>query len=388
MKKVLLSITALGLMAVCCVSCEKESGPIGPPGTDEVNGAYYKPSTGTDMTCEFTGPVFDGKESGNTTQDRTTSYTVPETVEIDGKRYTVVSIGGDAFNGYYNMKSVTLPQTITNIGKLAFAGCQSLTSIDIPESVTTIGEAAFHSCSALSSIKIPANVTRLGDQVFEDCTSLKTITLPKGLTSLGIQVFSRCSSLESVTLPASLTQIGQACFSECRSLMSLRVLSSGINLENLDLYDCRNLTSVELHCKEVERLHCESLTELILGEGVETIGENAFSGQRNLTEITIPNSVKTIDKLAFSSCEKVKSLTIGSGVTYIGAGAFAGCSVMKDVYCYAETVPEIPTSQDSMNGPPFAWWHYENTTLHVPSASLANYKAHEEWGQFKNIVAM
>ena len=60
-----------------------------------------------------------------------------------------------------------------------------------------------------------------------------------------------------------------------------------------------------------------------------------------------------------------------------------GCSVMKDVYCYAETVPEIPSSQDSMNRPPFEWWHYENTTLHVPTASVAAYKAHKEWGQFK-----
>ena len=65
-----------------------------------------------------------------------------------------------------------------------------------------------------------------------------------------------------------------------------------------------------------------------------------------------------------------------------------GCSVMKDVYCYAEAVPEIPSSQDSMDGPPFAWWHYENTTLHVPAASVAAYKAHKEWGQFKNVVAM
>ena len=36
----------------------------------------------------------------------------------------------------------------------------------------------------------------------------------------------------------------------------------------------------------------------------------------------------------------------------------------------------------------FDWEAYEKITLHVPSASLANYKAHEEWGQFKNIVAM
>jgi hypothetical protein len=151
------------------------------------------------------------------------------------------------------------------------------------------------------------------------------------------------------------------------------------------------LTFLEIHCKEIGKhafAGMENLTELILGEGVETIGENAFNSLRSLTEITIPNSVKTIEKFAFSGCEKVKSLTIGSGVTYIGAGAFTGCSVMKDVYCYAETVPEIPTSQDSMNGPPFEWWHYENTTLHVPAASVAAYKAHKEWGQFKNIVAM
>ena len=368
MKNVLLSILALGLMAVCCVSCEKNSTPSPPQGNYEVNGAYYKPSTGTDMTCEFTHIVKEDWNSEIDPQDVTISYTVPETVEIDGKRYTVVSIGSSAFNSFYKMKSVNLPQTITSIGDNAFPGCVSLTSIDIPESVTSIGDGAFYGCSALSSIKIPANVSRLGYGVFSNCTSLESITLSEGLASLGDGMFEGCTSLKTITLPASLTNMGENVFQGCTGLKSLKV-----------------------SCKEIGKnafAGMEYLTELTLGDGVETIGENAFSSLRSLTEITIPNSVKTIEKFAFSGCEKVKSLTIGSGVTYIGAGAFAGCSVMKDVYCYAETVPEIPTSQDSMDGPPFAWWHYENTTLHVPTASVAAYKAHKEWGQFKNIVAM
>ena len=90
----------------------------------------------------------------------------------------------------------------------------------------------------------------------------------------------------------------------------------------------------------------------------------------------------------FLLCNSAKSVTIGSGVTRIESGAFRGCSVLKDIYCHAEAVPSIPTSQDTMDGPPFEWWHYENTTLHVPAASVNAYKTAREWKEFKKIVSL
>ena len=46
----------------------------------------------------------------------------------------------------------------------------------------------------------------------------------------------------------------------------------------------------------------DDLTRVIIGNGVTTIGKNAFIGRSSLTSVNIPNSVTTIGQAAFSSC--------------------------------------------------------------------------------------
>lgn len=56
---------------------------------------------------------------------------VPETVELDGKVYTVVMIGYGAFYGCDKLKSVKIPSTVRIISNNVFYGCESLESVDI-----------------------------------------------------------------------------------------------------------------------------------------------------------------------------------------------------------------------------------------------------------------
>ena len=55
---------------------------------------------------------------------------IPETVEADGKTYTVTSIGDEVFG--YEINSITLPNTIRRIGNYAFYG-SGIKSITLPE---------------------------------------------------------------------------------------------------------------------------------------------------------------------------------------------------------------------------------------------------------------
>lgn len=65
----------------------------------------------------------------------------------------------------------------------------------------------------------------------------------------------------------------------------------------------------------------------------------------------------------------------------IGELAFHHCTKLKDVYCYAEQVPECYSSSFSNS-------NYKQATLHVPATSISAYNAVEPWKDFKEIVEL
>ena len=146
------------------------------------------------------------------------SITIPEKVRIEGKVYTVTSIGEYAFEDCSSFTSIKIPKGVTNIGEWAFYKCSSLTSIKIPEGVTSIGEYAFDGCKSLTSIKIPEGVTSIGESAFEGCSSLASINIPEGVTSIEVRAFYGCSSLTSIKIPEGVTSIGYKAFYGCSYL--------------------------------------------------------------------------------------------------------------------------------------------------------------------------
>ena len=55
----------------------------------------------------------------------------------------VKAVADNAFSGYYEITSVTIPYGVTDIGDRAFYYCNSLETVTIPYSIATIGENAF-----------------------------------------------------------------------------------------------------------------------------------------------------------------------------------------------------------------------------------------------------
>ena len=85
--------------------------------------------------------------------------------------------------------------------------------------------------------------------------------------------------------------------------------------------------------------------------------------------------------MAFYGCSSLTSVVIGGGVKTIGSGAFANCPELTDVTCYAENVPSTQSNafEDS---------YIEHATLHVPTASIDVYKTTVPWSGFGKIYGI
>ena len=81
-----------------------------------------------------------------------------------------------------------------------------------------------------------------------------------------------------------------------------------------------------------------AIKNVVIENGVTSIGSQAFSSCNSLTSITIPNSVTSIGYCAFYDCSGLTSITIPNSVTSIGIEAFEYCSSLTSV-----TIPNSVT---------------------------------------------
>ena len=77
---------------------------------------------------------------------------------------------------------------------------------------------------------------------------------------------------------------------------------------------------------------CSGLISVIIPDSVTSIGDDAFFGCDSLTSVVIGNGVTTIGKDVFTFCSRLTSVTIGNNVTNIGEGAFWGCSSLTSIH--------------------------------------------------------
>lgn len=77
--------------------------------------------------------------------------------------------------------------------------------------------------------------------------------------------------------------------------------------------------------------NCHNLVDIVLPDGLKTIGKCTFVGCVSLRTVVVPDSVKRIGSQAFFICKNLSTVTISCGVTSIGSCAFAGCDNLESI---------------------------------------------------------
>ena len=152
---------------------------------------------------------------------------IPDSVEYNGVKYAVTSIGARSFDK-----------------------CSNLTSIDIPNTVIRIEEYGV-SATGLSSLIIPNSVTYIGNCAFVDCDSLISLVIGTGITTLYWNAFAFCINLETLFFNAeNCTYAGPSYWSAFRGDTNLSNIYLGEQVTHLPDYifmECNHLTDLEIY---------------------------------------------------------------------------------------------------------------------------------------------
>ncbi len=319
-KKLLAALTAL-TMAVSLAACGGNDESQG-----EADGTTTAFTAGTENDSEETTTAADEEETEAETTTEETTTTEAETEPP----LEVVEPAAEEFT--YNYDAALKGAVIT-----AYNG--EAEAIRIPSELggDTVVLVSLERNDHVKKVELPDSITTIGKNAFNNCRNLISINIPDGVTAIGERAFYYCDNLVSVVIPDSVTKIGDEAFSYCENLKKIEVPSGVENLMKTFV-------------------NCESLEEVILHEGLKSIGEEyfvdedgdgnddrygidywyiglggyTFQGCSSLESITIPESVEVVCRGAFED-SGLKSIVIPKNVKEIRPEAFSGCTNLTDI---------------------------------------------------------
>ncbi|MDE6559566.1 MAG: leucine-rich repeat domain-containing protein, partial [Muribaculaceae bacterium] len=283
---------------------------------------------------------------GSKKQEKTLVF-VPADAEVDKNGKFVVpdgvtAIGAGSFTHCDNIKTINTGKDCTTIGDSAFEGCKNITSIEISSSVTAIGDNSFKG-TGITALVLPENVKTVGAGAFQDCASLRSVVIPPTIDSMGEEPFKGCK-LEKSAYPAD--KLDKSPFPEGTQAVPYR----GDNLEvdpatgyiysNIERTDSEGNPVLGANGKPiVDRVltfvpttaPVDENGNLIIPDGVTSIGAGALGGCNNIKSVTIPPSIASIGEGAFNGCDNLTQIVVGEGVTEITAGAFSGIANLEKI---------------------------------------------------------
>ncbi len=235
---------------------------------------------------------------------------------------------------YPRGKVVTsIPEGIKVIGTEAFFNNNNITTLILPESITTIKNRAFGACFQLSSVTIPASVTSIGEEAFVNTDKLTNIYFKGSAPKIGSNTFYKTATLHVPADDTTWTDTSTGYDAANGTWNGYKLATYEGELTPTEPMEWSfDETSGELKITGTVEIpsynsyngapwfvHKDSITSVVIEEGITGIGEMAFSNLNGLTSIHIPASVKSVSSYSFNNCYNLSAFTVAEGSKYLSA---------------------------------------------------------------------
>ncbi len=121
------------------------------------------------------------------------------------------------------------------------------------------------------------------------------------------------TSITQVIIENGVTSIGQFAFYECYDLYDVSLPNTLTTISDYAFCKCRNLPGINLPAS------------------LQTIGVEGFWGNWSMTSITIPDSVTSLGGYAFSNCFGLERVILPDTLTHIEVCTFWGCESLVNI---------------------------------------------------------
>lgn len=273
-------------------------------------------------------------------------------LSMDGT-LTISGTGAIANKGEFvyntNIKKVIINEGITEIADQLFSGSSNLESISLPQSLEIIGSLQFKDCISLKEIIIPPNVKEIKTMQFYGCSALSKVTLNEGLEEIGNQAFKQCYSITEITIPDSVKTIRAFAFGSDNQLTNIHGLNGVTLIEQYGFWadwegiqpmnptylytnneyalsynwlgDQRTIVKDNPSCGPDATYEEDDGKLTITGQG--SIDDEAFKDKDTVTEVVIEEGITEIGNQSFENMDNLETVIIPDSVTNIGDQAFA-----------------------------------------------------------------
>ena len=229
----------------------------------------------------------------------------------------------------------------------------------IPFGHTKVERDEYVYCDELKSITIAGSVETIDDEAFLWCDNLRRVVFTQGsmLKTINPYAFQFTTSLKRITLPNTLRTIGDRAFSKsglveiiipegvttlgdgvfegCESLVTVTIPSTLTELGTQVFRNCTNLKTIEVHPNNPA--FC-SVDGVLYTKDMKTLV--ACPAQYWLPQI--PDSVVEIAAYAFDHSQIYREIVVPAHVEKIGVGAFSDAAITSCVFEEGSHITEIP----------------------------------------------